>query len=184
MTIPTILWNENWVDRTANKDGRDPADMPLGILLHETASPDPSSSPATLKYNLSPLVRSSYHVLVGRDGVAWSYLTSAKYIAWHAGKGSWTLPSGRVLVDYDLNRFLVGVEADGANDGTPLTSAQIQTLALLCIMYANRYGFPLLEGYITEHRKVALPPGRKSDPRGVTAAAVVLKAHQLLGDCS
>jgi N-acetyl-anhydromuramyl-L-alanine amidase AmpD len=183
VTLPAITWREDYLDRSPNKDSRDPAQVPLGVLLHETASPNPDNSPATLTYNLDPNVASSYHVLVGRDGVAWAYLTSQKYIAWHAGKGAWTLPSGRVLVNYDLNKYLLGIELDGRNNGEPVTPEQITTAALLCIMYANRYAFPLLEGYITEHKKVALPPGRKSDPMGTTAAAVVKAAHQLLGGC-
>lgn len=77
--------------------------------------------------------------------------------AWHAERSRWRGIEG-------VNTISLGWEIANRNDGIdPYTDAQYATLARLAAFYV-RQGIGL--GDFVSHAGVALPPGRKSDPRG------------------
>lgn len=165
--------NDDWLGRTANKsEGCPPW---LGVIVHETASPNPNAPQNTLNYNLSADIGSSYHDLIGRDGVRYRYLDPEDWVAWHAGVNT------RVSVDgitYDggaVNSYFIGVEMDGACDFTPATDAQLSTMAQLLNEYGERYGFARDSAHLIMHSQACAPidPTYRSDARCTTIAELV-----------
>lgn len=77
---------------------------------------------------------------------------------WHAGRS--TGPEGK-----GVNAYSVGIELENANTGKdPYPKAQLDALAHL--LRELRSAIPSLV-WLTTHREVCLPPGRKTDPVGL-----------------
>jgi len=77
--------------------------------------------------------------------------------AWHAGVSRWRGFG-------DVNGVSLGWELANRNDGREAyTDAQYAAVARLAAHY-GRQGLPL-DAFVS-HAAVALPPGRKTDPRG------------------
>jgi len=85
-------------------------------------------------------------------------LVQDKDIAWHAGISHWQ-------GDNDCNRFSIGVEMENLNDGRDVyPQAQIDATLWLVRNKVQQYKIP--QSRLVRHAQIALPPGRKSDPRG------------------
>jgi N-acetyl-anhydromuramyl-L-alanine amidase AmpD len=128
------------------------------VLLHATADDDTEASvhwcctpkPA----NPNPV---SYHVIVDRDGTVYTLVDVSKR-AWHAGVSSF-LGRGNV------NDYSIGVSFANKNDGRePYPEVQLAVGAALVASYLKRFPAITIDR-VTTHAVVALPPGRKTDPR-------------------
>lgn len=165
--------NSEYLNLTANKS---PGSPPWHFfIIHETQSPNPDNPDGTLSYNLDPDVGSSYHDLIGRDGVQYRYLDPEQYVAWHAGVNTRVWVDG---VQYDgggVNSFGIGIELDGACDGTPATHAQLATMAELLNEYGRAYGIPRDAEHLIMHAQAcaAIDPDYRSDARCTTIAELV-----------
>jgi hypothetical protein len=167
--------NDNWYNETANRS----AGMPpwIGVIIHETASPNPESPSSTLNYNLSPDVGSSYHDLIGRDGVRYRYLDPEKYMAWHAGVNTLIWVNGQELKGGQVNAAMLGIELDGACTGEPATELQLATMAELLNEYGDLYGFPRDAAHLIMHSQACAPidPSYRSDAMCTTIAELVAR---------
>lgn len=165
--------NVDWLNRTANKSPGGPPWM--GCIVHETQSPDPDNPAGTLNWNLSADVGSSYNDLIGRDGVRYRYLDSELYVAWHAGVNTRIWVDGVQYDGGEVNSYFLGIELDGACDGTPATDAQLATMAELLNEYGELYQFPRDPVHLIMHSKAVEPiqPNYRSDARCTTIGELV-----------
>ncbi len=124
------------------------------VVLHATAYVgEPMESE---RWILNPASQVSAHLHILPDGSV-TRLVPDLDRAWHAGRGRW----GNIT---DVNDVSLGWEIANRNDGVdPYTPAQYSTVARLAAFYA-RQGIRL-EAFVS-HAEIALPPGRKTDPRG------------------
>lgn len=124
------------------------------VVLHATA--DGGNEAGAEAWLCNPVANASAHLHIRRDGTV-VRLVADRWRAWHAGHSRW---QGWA----DVNGISLGWEIANRNDGRePYTDAQYRTLARLASHYA-RQGLP--PDAFVSHAAVALPPGRKSDPRG------------------
>ena len=169
----TYAQNDEWLNRTANKNTGGP---PWHFcIVHETASPNPDNPAGTLNYNLSSSVGSSYHDLIGRDGVRYRYLDPDRYVAWHAGKNTRVWVDGVQYDGGEVNSYSIGIELDGRCDGTPATDAQLATMAELLNEYGDKYGFGRDSSHLIMHSAACAPidPSYRSDARCTTIGELV-----------
>lgn len=165
--------NDDWLNKTANKsDGGPPW---LGCIVHETQSPNPDNPAGTLNYNLTSDVGTSYHDLIGRDGVRYRYLDPNEYVAWHAGVKTRIWVDGYEYAGGEVNSYMIGIELDGACDGTPATAAQLSTMAQLLNDYGVAYGFPRDAAHLIMHSQACAPidPSYRSDARCTTIGELI-----------
>ena|SRR5947209_4570486 len=124
------------------------------IVLHSTVIPTLQTTTEAF-YNTKSQVSS--HFTIGKDGSIVQNVSTFQR-AWHAGVSKDSL--GRE----NLNNFSIGIELVNLNDGKdPYTPQQIQVLRFLILTLKRR--FPTLH-YIVSHEYIAVPHGRKSDPKG------------------
>lgn len=123
------------------------------VVLHHTAGP---TLEGAVKWFENPESRVSAHFVVGKDGsIVQQVSTFAR--AWHAGASVFLGKEG-------VNDFSIGIEMVNLGDGKdPWTTEQVEVVGFLVATMRRR--FPTIK-YITSHEFVALPKGRKSDPRG------------------
>jgi N-acetylmuramoyl-L-alanine amidase len=143
------------IRRTPNHGPR-PAAAPaiLCVVLHATQ--DGGNGREAEEWLCNPASQASAHLLIHRDGSVVRLVPDHRR-AWHAGVSRW---QGRA----DVNDFSLGWEICNRNDGRErYTEAQYAAVLRLAAHYV-RQGLPL-EAFVS-HAAVALPPGRKSDPRG------------------
>lgn len=131
-----------------------PGNKCLVLLVHDTGS-----TPNTLWGNIKKfLTRKDYisiHYLIGKtqqDGVI--QYEEEDRIAYHAGVSAWGILK-------DLNKCSIGIEVF-CTDGT-FTQWQRDTLRELCQNIMRRHNIP--SSMVLCHKDVALPKGRRSDPR-------------------
>lgn len=123
--------------------------VPDSIIVHTTNGNYGSSFEGEANY----LVKSTAvgaHDLIGKSGQIVEFLP-AEYRAWHAG----------VAIEGFNNNDSIGIECHHAV-GEFWTSAQYDALTWRVLDYMQHYDIPARK--IETHRKIALPPGRKSDP--------------------
>lgn len=161
----SITFNDDYINKTVNKDTRKPSEHYRLRCWHETANG--SGNPhSTLKWNIGAEAKSSYDVLIARDGEVWRYVDWRTWNSWSEGLSSWTL-DGKLLTSTQLGRAALGIELDGANNGKmKATSAQIESAARFAIFTAETEGIPLDGDHDVTHAEIA--PGRKTDPKGYT----------------
>lgn len=124
------------------------------VVLHHTAS---ASMQSVIDWFSTPESRVSSHYTIAKDGSIFQHVSTFMR-AWHAGASRDV--DGRERV----NDFSIGIEIENAGDGAdPFTEAQIQVTGYL--IGAMRFRFPELK-YVTSHEYIAVPAGRKVDPRG------------------
>lgn len=124
------------------------------IVLHSTVIP---TLEATTRAFYDTKSQVSSHFTIGKDGSIVQNVSTFKR-AWHAGVSKDKL--GRE----NLNNFSIGIELVNLNDGKdPYPPAQVEALQFLVLALTRR--FPTLH-YITSHEYIAVPHGRKSDPKG------------------
>lgn len=129
------------------------------IVLHADASSRVESSIDWIRREESKV---SYHLLIGRNGTVFQAVHPDRR-AWHAGTSRYD------GVD-NVNDFAVGVCLSNRNDGVePYPMAQQGAAADVCAVLCGVYGIPV--DRITTHAAIALPAGRKTDPRGLDVDA-------------
>ena len=96
----------------------------------------------------------SYHFYIGRDGTITKCVPISRR-AWHCGVS--TGPNGE-----DVNDYSIGVCLANKGNGEPYPDAQIKAALWLCNtpLYVGQPGLR----YITTHRLICEPNGRKVDP--------------------
>lgn len=123
------------------------------IVIHATVIPTTELTALAFFRKSSEV---SSHYVIGKDGsIVQTVSTYSR--AWHAGKSrDWR---GREAV----NDFSIGIELVNLNDGKdPFPDAQIQALHSLIEVLERVH--PIR--YLTSHEYIAVPPGRKTDPKG------------------
>lgn len=124
------------------------------IVVHATAGVKAGDL-----YTLSgrdPRHRVSTHYYVTKLGDVYQ-LVQDKDIAWHAGISFWQ-------GETDCNQFSIGIEIENLNDGLdhyPL----VQLRAVEHLVQAKVMQYHIRKSRVVQHRQIALPAGRKSDPR-------------------
>ncbi|HVL39404.1 MAG TPA: N-acetylmuramoyl-L-alanine amidase [Fimbriimonadaceae bacterium] len=130
---------------------RPPGTIVDTVVVHHTAN---NSLEGTTRWFLNPEARVSAHYTIGRDGSIVQHV-STFHRAWHAGV------SRDVEGRENVNNFSVGIELVNIGDGTQDWPKE-QTEALGYLISHLKRRFPLK--YITSHKYIAQPPGRKPDP--------------------
>jgi N-acetylmuramoyl-L-alanine amidase len=123
------------------------------VVIHATTI---NTLEETIAYFLDPSAEVSTHYVVDRDGTV-VQLVPVEKRAWHAGQ---SMLNGVARV----NDFSVGIELVNMNDGEEFPEAQYQATAGIIRLLRSRYQIP--DERIVSHAAVAIPPGRKSDPKG------------------
>jgi N-acetyl-anhydromuramyl-L-alanine amidase AmpD len=104
-----------------------------------------------------PDAQVSAHYTIGKDGQIVQHVQDM-HRAWHAGRSVW---KGRD----DCNDYAIGIELVNLNNGQdPYLAAQHQANVALCAYLCHKYNISTDD--IMGHLDIAIPPGRKSDPRG------------------
>ncbi len=139
-----------------NFDSR-PFLMPVDcVVLHATVT---ETADQAIQVFLEPRSHVSAHFVVARSGHVTQMVPLGRR-AWHAGKSHL---GGRA----NVNNFSVGIEIVNRNDGRQLyTGAQYRAVAGIIRHLRAARGFQVGPERIISHRAIALPKGRKSDPRG------------------
>ena len=146
---PTIRWvgSPNF-----NKRVR-PNDI-TAITIHSTAN---STLQGVIDWFNNPNAQVSAHYTIGKDGTIVQHVLDSDR-AWHAGNSVW---QGR----QSCNDFCIGIELVNLNDGQdPYPEQQHQALVALTAYLAHKYN--ISPDDIMGHVDIALPVGRKSDPKG------------------
>ena len=144
-----IAWNVS-----PNFDERPPDTVVDTIVLHHNAG---ASLVGTVRWFENLESRVSAHFTIGKDGSIIQHVSTFAR-AWHAGASRDV--EGRERV----NNFSIGIEIDNLGDGVDkFTEEQVQVVGFL--IGAMRFRYPALK-YITSHEYIAMPPGRKPDPKG------------------
>jgi N-acetyl-anhydromuramyl-L-alanine amidase AmpD len=110
--------------------------------------------------------------LIDRNGDI-HQITLPGWFAYHSGRARWGLYQE---ADTTINQGFYGIELENSKlDGQKVTDAQYISLAWLVrlLITVNHMEFSNL----TDHRSVALPAGRKSDPSGFD---FTIFTHELL----
>jgi LysM repeat protein len=148
-TPPPITWvgSPNFNSRPGSK-------TIWAIVIHATAS---SSLEGVISWFNNPDSQLSSHYTIGKDGRIVQHVRDEDR-AWHAGKSEWKgVPS--------VNDYGLGIEMVNLNDGSdPYPEVQHQANVLLCTYLCRKYSIKPED--IVGHVDIAVPVGRKSDPRG------------------
>jgi LysM repeat protein len=148
-TKPSI----RWVGSPHFNNRRRPDDI-TAIVIHSTAN---SSLVGVVDWFNNPSAKVSAHYTIGKDGQIVQHVQDM-HRAWHAGRSVW---KGR----NSCNDYTIGIELVNLNDGSdPYPEAQHQANVTLCAYLADKYRVSADD--MMGHLDIALPPGRKSDPRG------------------
>lgn len=124
------------------------------IVVHATASETLESAAGWL---CNPASEVSTHYIIGQNGRIYQ-LVDDQDVAWHAGTSNWNGTK-------DVNGVSLGIELENRNDGKdPYTPAQIDALNYLVLWKARQYRISIEN--IVRHLDVAVPQGRKTDPKG------------------
>lgn len=141
-----------WV-QSPNFNHRPPNTVIDTIVLHHTAGPTLISC---VKWFTTTESRVSAHFTVGKDGSIVQHVSTFER-AWHAGA------SRDHIGRENLNNFTIGIEMVNIGDGNdPWTKEQVECVGFL--IGALKHRFPDLK-YITSHEFIAVPRGRKPDPK-------------------
>lgn len=142
-----------WVGSPHFNNRRRPDDI-TAIIIHSTAN---SSLVGVVDWFNNPSAKVSAHYTIGKNGDIVQHVQDM-HRAWHAGRSVW---KGR----NSCNDFTLGIELVNLNDGAdPYPEAQHEANVTLCAYLAAKYEVNIDD--IVGHLDIALPPGRKSDPRG------------------
>ncbi len=158
-----------WVGSPHFNARRSPDDI-TAIVIHSTAN---SSLKGVVDWFNNPTSQLSAHYTIGKDGAIVQHVKDSDR-AWHAGQSVW---KGRNSV----NDFGIGIELVNLNNGQdPYPEAQHQANVALCAYLCFRYNIRVDD--IMGHVDIALPPGRKSDPRGYDLDRLRREVAAILGD--
>lgn len=136
-----------------NQEPRPPGVVIDTVVLHHTASWNARGALRTLT---NPESGVSAHFTIDEAGLIYQHVATSE-IAWHAG------PSLDDRARERVNDFSIGIELVNRGNGfDPYHEPQIASLRRLIQSLKSRY--PLK--YIVSHKRIAMPRGRKSDPKG------------------
>lgn len=155
MSDVVVPWSLGAVARcmTPHQRPRQPGVLPALIVLHCDAG---RTEEGTISWLASDKSVGSYHVLVGRDGRSYRFVSDGR-CAYHAGRAEWRGFSA-------VNDLSLGLCFANRNDGTePLTAVQVLAAQFWIAHWAGAY--PSMRA-VTTHAAIARPVGRKSDPDG------------------
>lgn len=142
-----------WVGSPNFNNRRRPDDI-TGIVIHSTAN---SSLERVVEWFNNPTSQVSAHYTIGKDGEIVQHVQDI-HRAWHAGRSVW---KGRE----SCNDYTIGIELVNLNDGADsYPEAQHRANVGLVAYLAKKYN--VNPDDIMGHVDIAIPPGRKSDPRG------------------
>jgi cell division septation protein DedD len=145
--------NIRWVGSPNFNNRRRPDDI-TAIVIHSTAN---SSLERVVEWFNNPSAQVSAHYTIGKDGQTVQHVQDM-HRAWHAGRSTWKGRDG-------CNDYALGIELVNLNDGAdPYPEAQHQANLALCVYLCKKYN--IRPDDIMGHLDIAIPPGRKSDPRG------------------
>lgn len=138
-----------------NYDDRPPGVRVDCVVLHATVI----DLRPTLMHLTNPRSTVSSHYVVDRDGTVYQLVDIEKR-AWHAGTSEFhKIPH--------VNDFSVGIEMVNRNDGKEkFTDRQYHSVAHIIGLLRSKYGYTIPNSRIIGHTDIAVPKGRKSDPRG------------------
>lgn len=140
-----------------NQDARPEGTVVDTVVLHATVL---DTAREVVERFSQPETRVSSHYTIDRDGTVYRHVEEDRR-AWHAGESR--MPDGRERV----NDFSIGIELVNRNDGEdPYPATQREALLNLIAQIRTRH--PIR--HIVTHAEIAMPPGRKSDPRGLDIA--------------
>jgi len=129
--------------------------MPISaIILHDTVG----AVEGAVSWLCNPASKVSAHIVISKAGDIYRLVPDDR-IAWHAGHAV-------VWQDYRVNDFSLGVELERLpfDDATvPWPYMQLQATAGWCATKCIQYRIPL--NRIAMHKEIAIPVGRKQDPR-------------------
>lgn len=128
------------------------------IVLHADAASRIESSLDWVRRSESQV---SYHVMIGRNGVVFMTVHPDRK-AWHAGASQ--LDSAP-----NCNQYGIGVCLSNRNDGIErYPDVQVAAAVEVCARLCRHYSISVER--IVSHAAVAVPAGRKTDPRGLDLA--------------
>lgn len=158
-----------WVGSPNFNRRRRPDDI-TAVVIHSTAN---SSLQGVIDWFNNPNAQVSAHYTIGKDGKIVQHVRDSDR-AWHAGQSVW---KGR----HSVNDFGIGIELVNLNNGQdPYPEAQHQANVALCAYLCYKYNINVDD--IMGHVDIALPPGRKSDPRGYDLNRLRREVAAILGD--
>ena len=128
------------------------------LVIHATAN---SSLEGVIRWFNSPDAQVSAHYTIGKDGRIAQHVRDQDR-AWHAGKSEWKgIPN--------VNNYAIGIELVNLNNGQdPYPEEQHQANLKLCAYLCRKYNIKPED--IMGHLDIAVPQGRKTDPRGYDLA--------------
>lgn len=138
---------------------------PWGVLLHTTEGGTKAGLDDLFIHNRrADGVTVSVHFAIYQDGEVRCYAPwepGVAYYCYHAGASRFT-DAGETVSG--CSQYFLGIEIQHRS-GQPYTEAQIASLVALLRHIQRAYrGKPYWRNILTEHRLVAYPRGRKSDP--------------------
>jgi N-acetyl-anhydromuramyl-L-alanine amidase AmpD len=142
-----------WAGSPNFNQRRSPKDI-TAVVIHSTAN---NRLQGVIDWFNNPNSQVSAHYTIGKDGKIVQHVRDTDR-AWHAGQSVW---KGR----NSCNDYTIGIELVNLNDGQdPYPEAQHRANVALCayLCYIHKIKVDDIMG----HLDIALPPGRKSDPRG------------------
>jgi N-acetyl-anhydromuramyl-L-alanine amidase AmpD len=142
-----------WVGSPNFNRRPDPNDI-WAIVIHATAN---SSLEGVISWFNNPQAQLSAHYTIGKDGRIVQHVRDQDR-AWHAGKSEW---KGKP----NVNNYAIGIELVNLNDGQdPYPEEQHQANVKLCAYLCLKHNIKPED--IMGHVNIAVPQGRKTDPRG------------------
>ncbi|MCL4300470.1 MAG: N-acetylmuramoyl-L-alanine amidase [Anaerolineae bacterium] len=158
-----------WVGSPNFNQRRSPTDI-TAIVIHSTAN---NRLQGVIDWFNNPNAQVSAHYTIGKDGKIVQHVRDTDR-AWHAGQSVW---KGRNSV----NDYAIGIELVNLNDGQdPYPEAQHQANVALCAHLCYIHNIKVDD--IMGHLDIALPPGRKSDPRGYDLNRLRREVAVVLGE--
>ncbi len=157
-----------WVGSPNFNNRRRPDDI-SAIVIHSTAN---STLQGVIDWFNNPSAQVSAHYTIGKDGQIVQHVQDM-HRAWHAGRSIW---KGRD----NVNDYSLGIELVNLNDGSdPYPEIQHQANVALVAYLVQRYNIEVDD--IMGHLDIAIPPGRKTDPRGYDLHRLQREVDILLG---
>lgn len=123
------------------------------IVIHATAN---TTLEGVISWFNNPRAQVSAHYTIGKDGRIVQHVRDHDR-AWHAGRSVWNgVPN--------VNNYGLGIELVNLNDGQdPYPEEQHQANVQLCTFLCRKYNVKPED--IMGHLDIAVPKGRKTDPR-------------------
>jgi phage tail protein X len=142
-----------WVG-SPNFNRRPNRDDIWAIVIHATAN---STLEGVISWFNNPNAQVSAHYTIGKDGRIVQHVRDHDR-AWHAGGSQWRgVPN--------VNNYGLGIELVNLNNGQdPYPEEQHRANVQLCTYLCRKYGIKPED--IMGHLDIAVPKGRKTDPRG------------------